>query len=91
VNEVRFVLPGSWSALAGSDLSGIACTAATVGQALTWLTQRYPVLAQRIFADDGTIAPWTLVCLGNERVSDTGTPVPALGGELRVIAALMGG
>lgn len=91
MSNVRFVLPGSWSGLAGADLSGLACTAETVGQALEWLTGRYPVLAQRVLADDGTIAPWVLVCLDGEHVTDVGTPVPAVGSELQVIAALMGG
>jgi hypothetical protein len=91
VSDVRFVLPGSWSGVAGADLSGLACTAGTVGQALEWLTGRYPVLAQRVLASDGAIAPWVLVCLDGEPVTDAGTPVPAGGSELQVIAALMGG
>lgn len=88
---VRFVLPGSWSGLAGADLSGLTCPARTVGQALEWLTGQYPVLTQRVLADDGTIAPWVLVSLDGERVTDTGTQIPADGSELQVIAALMGG
>lgn len=91
MNHVRFVLPSSWSTLAQCDLSGLVCTADTVGQALVWLTQQYPMLAQRIFADDGTIAPWVLVCLNNERIENTDTPVPDRDSELQIIAALMGG
>jgi hypothetical protein len=91
VTGVRFVLPGSWSGLARADLSGLTCTAETVGQALEWLSGRHPVLRQRVLADDGTIAPWTLVSLAGERVTDASTPIPADGSELHVIAMLMGG
>jgi molybdopterin converting factor small subunit len=90
---VRFTLPGAWRTLTGTDLSDVTCEAATVGEALTWLSDTYPVLRQRLFTDTAELAPWTLVCLDHADVRTIGNldaPVTD-GGELQIIPALMGG
>ncbi|MGV9822975.1 MoaD/ThiS family protein [Nocardia xishanensis] len=87
---VRFVLPPSWPTLAGTDLSGLACDAATVGQALAWLVEQHPVFGERIFTGD-RLAPWTIVCLNHTHILDPATSIPAGDHELQIIPALMGG
>ena len=91
---VRFVLPANWRTIAGHDLAGLRCETSTVGQALTWLSNAHPVLRERIFTADGELAPWIVVCLGDEDIrtcQGLNTPIADQNGELRVIPALMGG
>ena len=91
---VRFTLPASWRTLAGEDLADLSCEAATVGQALTWLTDRFPVLTPRILTGDGQLAPWALVCLDRTDVRTIGGLAAETNGndrELEIIPALMGG
>ncbi len=91
---VRFVLPANWRTIVGHDLTGLRCEAATVGQALTWLSEAYPAFRERIFTEDGQLAPWIVVCLGEADIrtcQGLHTPIADHHGELRVIPALMGG
>ncbi len=91
---VQFVLPANWRTIAGHDLTGLRCEASTVGQALIWLSEAHPVLRERIFTADGELAPWIVVCLGDEDIrtcQGLDTPIADQNGELRVIPALMGG
>ncbi|WP_040781600.1 hypothetical protein [Nocardia pneumoniae] len=91
---VRFTLPASWRTLAGSNFAGLTCDAVTVGQALTWLTDTFPVFKERIITEDGDLAPWTLVCLNHIDVRSIGGLAAEITGddsELEIIPALMGG
>lgn len=91
---VRFILPTSWRTLAGSSLTGLNCDAATVGQALAWLTDLFPVFTERILTEDGRLAPWTLVCLNHTDVRTIGglaAEITSSDAELEIIPALMGG
>lgn len=91
---VQFVLPVNWRTIVGHDLTGLRCEVSTVGQALTWLSTAHPKLRERIFTPDGELAPWIVVCLGDEDIrtcQGLDTPIADQNGELRVIPALMGG
>jgi len=91
---VQFILPGNWRTIVDDNLTGLCCEASTVGQALTWLIKAHPVLRERIFATDEELAPWIVICLGDEDIRTChglDTPIADQNGELRVIPALMGG
>lgn len=91
---VQFVLPANWRTIVGYDLAGLRCEASTVGQALAWLSNAHPILRERIFTADDQLAPWIVVCLGDEDIRTCQglcTPIADQNGELRVIPALMGG
>lgn len=90
---LRFTLPASWRTVAGSSLADLACDADTVEQALTWLTELFPVFKERIITDDGELAPWTLVCLNHTDVRTIGglTAAITVDSEIQIIPALMGG
>ncbi|HEX2242831.1 MAG TPA: hypothetical protein VHK27_06190 [Gammaproteobacteria bacterium] len=90
---VTFVLPANWRTIAGRDVT-TQCTASTVGKALHWLCETYPVFHERIFTADEELAPWIIVCLGNERMRtrrELDLPIPDEGEVLQVIPSLMGG
>lgn len=91
---VQFILPANWRTIAGQDLTGMRCAASTVGQALTWLHKAHPVLRERIFTAEDELAPWVVVCLGDEDIrtrQGLDTPIVDQNAELRVIPALIGG
>ena len=92
--NVRFTLPASWRTLTGSSLTDLTCDATTVGQALTWLTDLFPVFTERILTEDGELAPWALVCLNYTDVRTIGglaAEIKSRDSELEIIPALMGG
>lgn len=93
MSVVQFVLPPTWSTLAGEDLSQLSCAAGTVGEALSWLVHRYPIFNDRIFLrdDDFELAPWTIVCLDHVQIHDPDTAITAAARELQIIPALVGG
>lgn len=91
---VQFVLPANWRTISGHDLTGLRCDVSTVGQALAWLTKEHPALRERIFTLDEELAPWIVVCLGDEDIracQGLDTPITDQNSELRVIPALVGG
>ncbi|WP_330233039.1 MoaD/ThiS family protein [Nocardia sp. NBC_00508] len=88
---VRFVLPASWSTLARADLSQLSCNASTVEQALRWLIESHPMFAERVFTEEGALAPWTIVCLNHIHILDPSTAISDGDHELQIIPALMGG
>lgn len=91
---VRFVLPANWRTIAGQNLAGLSCEVDTVGQALQWLGDRYPVFIERIFSIEGELAPWVVVSLDDTDVrtlDGLDSRISADHAELQVIPALMGG
>jgi len=62
----------------------------TVGEAIQALDRHFPGLAFRVIDEQGQIRPHMSVFLGEERVRDPATPVPA-GAEIYIVGALSGG
>ncbi|MFE3757920.1 hypothetical protein ACFXO9_26735 [Nocardia tengchongensis] len=89
---VTFVVPPSWNSV--TPLSELTCDAPTVREALAWFTERYPDLSKRYATPDGEIAPWALVTLNQidvRTLRGLETTIDPRGGELQIIASLMGG
>ncbi|MBL1080245.1 hypothetical protein JK358_38205 [Nocardia sp. 2] len=93
--QVRFILSPNWSTLAGRTLDGLECEADTVGQALHWLREQCPTLADRILSADGQLTRFSTYGLDGEKLAgaDALTTVISEGGvhELQIVPAFMGG
>ncbi|MET8428707.1 hypothetical protein [Nocardia sp. NPDC004860] len=89
---MTFVVPPSWNS--ETPLSDLSCEAPTVGMALGWFADRYPILRKRYLTPDGEIAAWALVTLNRidvRTLSGLDTRIEAADSEIQIIAALMGG
>ncbi len=64
--------------------------AATVGEALSAMEQRFPGLLFRVVDEQGQIRPHMNVFLNEEKVRDLAAPVTA-GAEIFIVGALSGG
>lgn len=92
MNTVTFTVPPSWNT--ETPMTELSCEATTVGEALTWFCDRYPVLQKRFMTDDRRIAAWALVCLNHidvRTLHGLDTPITHPGSEIQLLAALMGG
>ena len=68
----------------------IEVEASTVGEAIAALDRRFPGLAFRIIDEQSQIRPHMNIFLGEEKVRDLTTPIPA-GAEIYIVGALSGG
>ncbi|MFE4055595.1 NAD-dependent epimerase/dehydratase family protein [Streptomyces sp. NPDC059096] len=89
---VRFDVPSAWTTLLPGTPE-LHCRAASVGAALHWLTDTYPVLAPRLLSPQGQLVPWTNVYLDQDNVRDLNGMDTALTGEVTLTAlpAMAGG
>jgi len=71
-------------------LKVIELEAATVGEALKALEQRFPGLHFRVIDEQGQIRPHMNVFLNEDKVQNLATPVAA-GMEIYIVGALSGG
>lgn len=67
--QVRFVLPTNWSTVAKRDLTGLGCAADTLGEALSWLANQCPEVADRVLDPQGKIPRCAVVAVDDQRVS----------------------
>jgi sulfur-carrier protein len=89
---VQIIVPSNWSALVPTDLPKLECEAASVRDALDWLTADYPQFGVRLFSH-GRLASWVNIYLGEDDIRtldglDTAIETPA---TLTVIQAVAGG
>ncbi len=90
--EIVVRLSGALAAAAGGQRA-VSLRAATVGQALSALEDRYPALRPRLRGPDGRLRPHILLFLDSAEIRARGgeeTPVSP-GDELLVLAVLEGG
>lgn len=75
------------------EQSEVEVTGATVGEALSDLTQRFPTLRRHLYTDDGALRSFVNVFLNDEDVRHLqaqGTPI-AVGDTLTIIPSIAGG
>ncbi|MCB5911056.1 SDR family NAD(P)-dependent oxidoreductase [Streptomyces pinistramenti] len=89
---VEFDVPTAWLTLV-PGAAKLRCEAATVGDALRWLTETHRVLAPRLLSPEGELVPWTNVFLGDTNVRDIDGLETALSDDvtLTVLPAMAGG
>ncbi|MFJ4914651.1 NAD-dependent epimerase/dehydratase family protein [Streptomyces sp. NPDC088726] len=89
---VRFDVPAAWTSLI-PEVSALQCRADSVGGALRWLTESYPVLAPRLLSPDGQLVSWTNIYLAQDNVRDLDGLDTILTGDVTLIAlpAMAGG
>ncbi|MFF0572524.1 MoaD/ThiS family protein [Streptosporangium saharense] len=90
---VVIVIPSAWCAVAGIQNPSLQCTAETVGGAIDWLVEAYPVLKPRVLAEPGRLVSWVNLYVGEHDVRalqglDTVVPTNS---EIIVLPALAGG
>ena len=89
--SVTLHLPAVLARLA--DGNAVTADGATVGDVIEVIASRYPALAQRLRADDGTPYPFVTFYLNDEDIRFRGgfaTPV-ADGDEVTIVPAIAGG
>jgi molybdopterin converting factor small subunit len=75
------------------EQSEVQVTGATVGEALSDLTQQFPTLRRHLYTDDGTLRSFVNVFLNDEDVRHLqaqGTPISE-GDTLTIIPSIAGG
>ncbi|MFC8538000.1 SDR family NAD(P)-dependent oxidoreductase [Streptomyces sp. NPDC057249] len=89
---VTFDVPTAWRTLIPEG-QPLACRADSVGMALKWLTDTYPVLAPRVLSPTGQLVPWTNVYIGDDSIRDLDGMATGLRGEvnLTLLPAMAGG
>ncbi|MFJ1897697.1 hypothetical protein [Streptomyces sp. NPDC088115] len=85
-------MPAAWTSLI-PEVSALQCRADSVGGALRWLTESYPVLAPRLLSPDGQLVSWTNIYLAQDNVRDLDGLDTILTGDVTLIAlpAMAGG
>ena len=92
--QVRFVLPTNWSTIAKRDLAGLECSADTLGEALRWLSDQCPEVADRVLDPQGKIPRCAVVAVDDQRVSTSEGLDWRFSGaqhEVSLLSAFMGG
>ncbi|MFJ2095493.1 NAD-dependent epimerase/dehydratase family protein [Streptomyces sp. NPDC087901] len=89
---VTFDVPTAWRTLIPQG-QVLQCRADSIGSALRWLTETYPVLAPRLLSPQGQLVPWTNVYIAQDNVRDLDGLHTGLRGEvtLTMLPAMAGG